>query len=78
MKMLDILVVVVIILAVIFAIAIVRRQVLTVIESFFRMVLSPITVAERSLQNLWGRIRQFYRQQLAGEGGRVDGSAYFL
>jgi hypothetical protein len=52
-------------------VAIFQQRVLAVNEAFFRMLLSPIAVAETSLQNLWGRIGQFFRQQLADEDGQL-------
>lgn len=53
-------------------VAMFQQRVLPVNEAFFRMLLSPIAVAETSLQNLWGRIGQFFRQQLADEDGQID------
>jgi len=60
------------ILVVLFAIAIFERQCLAVIEALFRMILSPIAIAEESLRNLWMIIINFFQKQLAKADGHID------
>ncbi|WP_419656037.1 uncharacterized protein Dvar_51420 [Desulfosarcina variabilis str. Montpellier] len=57
--------------------AIFQRQVLAVVEALFRMVLSPIAVAVTSLEHLWVRMGDVFRQQLASENGSLDAQRIF-
>lgn len=41
-------------------------------EAFFRMLMSPIAVGEHSLQQFWGGVGQFYRNQFSDGKGAIN------